>query len=437
MTTSSPESPARSVPDPFEPARLGAFTESDFDGLITSNGVTMSSVNDIGAGRGPDWLDDWLATNAHDVIAWRRHIHANPELARREYGTTELVSRVLRSVGLKPKVMPGGTGLVCDIGTGERCVALRADMDALPITEATGLPYSSAVDGVAHACGHDAHTAILMATAAALAAAPELPGRVRLVFQPAEEVMPGGALDAIAAGVLDGVDRIFGLHCDPQLPVGQVGTRVGAITSAADLVELRLTSPGGHTSRPHLTADLVHALGSVITGLPALISRRVDPRSGTVLVWGAVHAGEAANAVPEDGTLLGTLRTADHDVWRDLEPLVASSVESLLAPTGVGFSLEYRRGVPPVVCDRESTMRMRAGVEAALGEDALCGTEQSSGGEDFGWYLEHVDGAFARLGVWPGDGPKRDLHQGTFELDERALLTGVRVMVHTALASRA
>ncbi|MGH3450870.1 MAG: amidohydrolase [Haloechinothrix sp.] len=414
-----------------------AITDSTLDGLIAPSGVSMASVDDIGAGRGPEWLDQWLASNAADVIAWRRHIHANPELARHEYGTTELIVSVLRSLGLKPEVLRGGTGLVCDIGTGPTCVALRADIDALPITEATGLPFASAVDGVAHACGHDAHTAILMAAAAALASARELPGRIRLIFQPAEEVMPGGALEVIAAGALDGVDRIFGLHCDPRFPVGTVGTRIGAVTSAADLIELRLTSPGGHTSRPHLTADLVHALGSVITGLPALLSRRVDPRSGTVLVWGAVHAGEAANAVPEEGLLRGTLRTAEHDVWRDLEPLVASSVESLLAPTGVGVSLDYRRGVPPVVCDADSTAFLRAGVEAALGEDSLTSTEQSSGGEDFGWYLEHVPGAFARLGVWPGEGPKRDLHQGTFELDERALLTGARIMVHTALAALA
>jgi amidohydrolase len=405
--------------------------------LITANGVSMSPVRDLGAGRGPFWLDDWLDTNAADIVAWRRHIHANPELSRREYGTTELVTEVLTAAGLKPAVLPGGTGVICDIGSGPTCVALRADMDALPLTEATGLPFSSTVDGVAHACGHDAHTSILLGAALALAAAPELPGRIRLIFQPAEEVMPGGALDAITAGALEGVDRIFGLHCDPRLPVGRVGSRVGAITSAADLIELRLTSPGGHTSRPHLTADLVHALGTVITSLPALLSRRVDPRSGTVLVWGAVHAGEAPNAVPQDGVLRGTLRTADHEVWTALEPLVASSVESLLAPTGVGFSLNYRRGVPPVVSEKDSTAILRAGVEAALGDDALAGTEQSSGGEDFGWYLEHVPGAFARLGVWSGEGQTRDLHQPTFELDERALLVGTRIMVHTALAALA
>lgn len=410
------------------------------DELVSSAEASMAPVQqvpDLGAERGPSWLDDWLGTHAHDVLTWRRHIHANPELARREYGTTELVVGTLRSAGLRPTVLPGGTGVVCDIGSGETCVALRADMDALPLTEATGLPFSSPVEGAAHSCGHDAHTAILLAAGLTLATAPELPGRVRLIFQPAEEVMPGGALDAINAGVLDGVHRIFGLHCDPQVPVGRVGTRIGPLTSAADLIELRLTSPGGHTSRPHLTADLVHALGTVITSLPTVLSRRVDPRSGTVLVWGAVHAGEAPNAVPQDGILRGTLRTADHAVWQELEPLVASSVESLLAPIGVGYELEHRRGVPPVVSDRDSTHLLRAGVQAALGEDALAGTQQSSGGEDFAWYLEHVPGAFGRLGVWPGDGAVRELHQPTFQLDERALLVGARLMVHVALAALA
>jgi amidohydrolase len=420
---------------PGVPPGNGVPREEDSEVLVTDRGVSMSTVEDLGAGRGPSWLDGWLAANASEVVAWRRHLHAHPELSRQERATTELVAGVLRSVGLRPRVLPGGTGLVCDIGQGHRCVALRADIDALPLTEATGLPYASTVDSACHACGHDAHTAVLLGAALALAGAPELPGRVRLVFQPAEEVMPGGALDVLAAGGLDGVEQIFGLHCDPRLRVGRVGTRIGPITSASDLLELWLTSPGGHTSRPHLTADLVHALGTVITGLPTLLSRRVDPRSGTVLVWGAVQAGEAPNAIPQDGVLRGTLRTGDRETWLELQPLIRELVAALLAPTGVTYDLQHRRGVPPVVNDRESTHLLRGAVRTALGEDALAGTEQSSGGEDFGWYLEQVSGSFCRLGVWSGEGPRYDLHQPTFQLDERALMVGVRVMVHAALSA--
>lgn len=421
----------------------GTLVAAGVDGPSAPISSTMSrvesAVDDLGAGRGPSWLDAWLDENAHRVVAWRRHIHSYPELSRAEHETTAFLAERLTRAGLRPRILPVGTGLVCDIGgetrPGQRTVALRADIDALPLTEAIGLPYASTVDGVAHACGHDAHTTVVLGAALALAVAPNLPGRVRVIFQPAEEVMPGGALDVLAAGALDGVDRIFGLHCDPRLLVGQVGTRVGAITSASDLLELRLTSPGGHTSRPHLTADLVHGLGTVITGLPTLLSRRVDPRTGTVLTWGAVHAGEAPNAIPQDGVLTGTLRTGDRDTWAKLEPLVHELVHSLLAPLGVGFDLQHRRGVPPVVNEAESTEVFRAGIAAGLGEDALASTPQSSGGEDFGWYLEHVPGSFARLGVHSGVGRVKDLHQPTFALDERALFVGIRAMVNTALTS--
>jgi amidohydrolase len=400
-------------------------------GLLPPVGAPL----DLAAGRGPTWLDGWLSSHAADLVAWRRHVHTNPELAFQEHGTTALIVECLRRAGLAPTLLPGGTGLICDVGTGSRCVALRADIDALPISEATGLPFASTMDGRMHACGHDAHTAILLGAALCLASAPALPGRIRMVFQPAEEVMPGGALGVLATDALSGVERIFALHCDPRLGVGQVGTRVGPITSASDLVELRLSSPGGHTARPHLTADLVHALGTVITGLPALLSRRVDARSGTLLVWGAVQAGDAANIVPQEGLLRGSLRTADRTIWADLKPLVRELVTALLAPTGVAFDLRHVRGVPPVVNEAVSTELLRDGVSAALGGDAVVATEQSSGGEDFAWYLEHVPGSMGRLGVWAGQGAQRDLHQSTFDLDERALPLGVRVMVHTALAA--
>ena len=395
--------------------------------------ISESAVADLGAGSGPAWLDSWLALHAGDVVGWRREIHSLPELGRAERRTTELIARQLTAAGLHPRPLPSGVGLVCDIGYGERCVALRADLDALPMQEDTGLPFASTVNGVMHACGHDAHAAMLLGAGLALAAAPELPGRVRLIFQPAEEVQPGGALDVVAAGGLDGVDRIFALHCDPRLEVGKLGNRVGAITSACDVLEIRLTSPGGHTARPHLTADLVEALGLLITQLPLLLTRQVDPRSGTVLVWGAVHAGEASNAIPQHGLLRGTLRTADHATWGELEEIVRELVAPLLAPLGVGYTLDHIRGVPPVVNEPDSSGMLAEAATLILGPDAATGTEQSSGGEDFAWYLEHVPGAMARLGVWSGDGPMRDIHQPSFDLDERAIPFGVRVLARTAL----
>jgi amidohydrolase len=385
----------------------------------------------------PDAAESWLAANYDDLVGWRRHIHQHPELGRQEYGTTQFVADRLVEAGLNPKVLPGGTGLTCDFGPEHTPrVALRADMDALPMAERTGLPYSSTVPNVTHACGHDAHTAILLGAACAMATAADLPVGVRLVFQAAEELMPGGAIDAIAAGALSGISRIFALHCDPRLAAGRVAITGGPITSAADSIEITLHSPGGHTSRPHLTSDLVYGMGTVITGLPGVLSRRLDPRHATVMVWGAANAGVAANAIPQNGTLAGTVRTASRDAWVIMEDVVRETVSGLLAPLGIEHSLQYRRGVPPVVNEERSTQIMTHAIEA-VGPDALADTQQSGGGEDFSWYLEEVPGAMARLGVWDGVGPQLDLHQPTFNIDERALGIGVRVLINVIEQSAA
>ena len=210
----------------------------------------------------------------------------------------------------------------------------------------------------------------------------------------------------------------------------------GPITSAADMIEISLTSPGGHTSRPHLTSDLVYGLGTLITGLPGVLSRRIDPRNSTVMVWGAVNAGVAANAIPQSGTLAGTVRTASRETWLGMEDIVRETVHALLAPLGIEHTLQYNRGVPPVVNEEVST-RDPHPRHRGVGPDAMADTKQSGGGEDFSWYLEEVPGAMARLGVWSGHGPQLDLHQPTFDLDERALGIGVRLMVNIVEQSAA
>ena len=367
-----------------------------------------------------------------DVVALRRDLHAHPELAFAEFRTTELVVATLESLGLTPHVLPGGTGATCEIGTDGPVIALRADIDALPLADEKSVPYRSTVEGACHGCGHDAHVAVLLGVAAALAARP-LPGRVRLLFQPAEETVPGGALAAVRAGVLDHVRRIFALHCDPRLETGQVGLRAGPITAACDQLEVRLYGAGGHTARPHLTQDVVYALGRLITELPGLLSRRVDPRAALSLVWGQVDAGKAANAIPMSGRLRGTLRVFDREAWDAAGDLVRALVEQIVAPSGVRAETHYVRGVPPVVNDAASVEVQRAAVLSALGPAALVDTEQSMGGEDFAWYLETVPGALARLGVRRPGGAPFDLHQGTFDIDEDALDIGVRYTVALAL----
>ncbi len=382
-----------------------------------------------GVMSGSEAAHAWLGAHYEDLVGWRRHLHAHPELGRQEFATTQFVASRLADAGLNPKILPGGTGLTCDFGPEHRPrVALRADMDALPMADRTGAPYASTVPNVAHACGHDAHTAVLLATGLALSSATELPVGVRLIFQAAEELMCG-ATDAIAGGALTGVSRIYALHCDPRLAVGKVATRLGPITSAADQVEVTMYSPGGHTSRPHLTSDLVYGLGTLITGVPGVLSRRIDPRNNTVMVWGAVNAGVAANAIPQTGVLAGTIRTASRETWTTLEQIVRESITALLAPLGIEHTVLYRRGVPPVVNEETSTRILTHAIEA-IGPDALADTHQSGGGEDFSWYLEEVPGAMARLGVWAGRGPQLDLHQPTFDLDERALGVGVRLLAN-------
>ena len=366
-----------------------------------------------------------------DVVAVRRDLHAHPELAYAETRTTSLISDWLTAFGLTPRVLPDGTGVLCDIGADGPVVALRADIDALPLTDEKAVAYRSTNDGVCHGCGHDAHTAILLG-AAQLLAAEKPPGRVRLIFQPAEETVPGGATVAIAAGALDGVGQIFALHCDPRLPTGKIGLRVGPSTAACDHIEVVLRGAGGHTARPHMTQDVVYALGRLITELPGLLSRRVDPRAALSLVWGAVDAGRAANAIPMNGRLRGTLRVFGREAWDTAGPLVTSLVEQIVAPCGVSAETIYTRGVPPVVNAAPAVAVQRAAVRSALGRDALVDTEQSMGGEDFAWYLEAVPGALARLGVRAAGGGAFDLHQGTFDIDERALDVGVRYTVAVA-----
>jgi amidohydrolase len=380
---------------------------------------------------------EFLADHGQRLVEVRRDLHAHPELSHEERRTTELVADALAHVGLSPKVLPGGTGLTCDIGPEPASVALRADLDALPIPDRKQVSYRSTVDGVAHACGHDVHTTVVLGAGLALqrmAARGELSHGVRLLFQPAEEVVPGGALQVISAGGLDGIGRIYAVHCDPTIDVGTVGLKVGPITAASDHVEVQLVGPGGHTARPHLTADLVTALGAVIAQVPALLARRVDPRAGVTLVWGQVQAGTAANAIPSLGVVRGTLRTLSHETWSALPPMLDEIVRAVATPYGVSVEITHARGVPPTVNDAGSIATLDRVTESVAGA-AVTGTEQSLGGEDFAWYLDHVPGALARLGVRsPGSRVTMDLHQSNFDVDERCISVGVQLLTGVALA---
>jgi amidohydrolase len=384
-------------------------------------------------------LDAFLAGHQAELVDFRRDLHAHPEIGYHEHRTTRKIKLRLEAAGLRPTVLPKGTGLLVDIGSGtESVVGLRADLDALPLSDEKNVPYRSTVPNACHACGHDVHTTVLLGAGlflARTAAAGALPGRVRLIFQPAEEV-PCGALDVLAAGGIASVDRVFALHCDPRLDVGKIGTRVGAITAACDKITVRVNGPGGHTARPHLTADLVFALGKIITELPAALSRRIDPRSSLSLVWGRVNAGAAANAIPDDGIVEGTVRCLDDQAWHAAPDLLKALVDSVASAYGVVAEVTYVRNVPPTVNEAMSTAMIEAAADRVLGADAVTPAPQSLGGEDFAWYLESIPGALARLGTRkPGSSDDFDIHQPAFDVDERAIGIGVRLMSATALTA--
>ncbi|MEU7320392.1 M20 family metallopeptidase [Streptomyces griseoviridis] len=390
----------------------------------------------------PGTLSDVLRA---ELVAFRRDLHMHPELGNQEFRTTAAIKDRLEEAGLKPRVLPLGTGLICDIGEwdgGRPMLALRADIDALPIPDTkSDCAYRSTVPGRAHACGHDVHTTVVLGAGLVLAELHRegrLPRPVRLLFQPAEEVLPGGAADAIECGVLDGVGRIIAVHCDPKVEAGRIGLRHGAITSACDRLEVALDGPGGHTARPHLTTDLVTAVARVVTDVPALVARRIDSRSGLAVTWGRIESGHAPNVIPQHAELSGTVRCLDLPSWRQAPDLVVAAIDEVANLHRAKSEITYVRGVPPVVNDADVTDLLHDAMVARRGPDSVEGTEQSLGGEDFSWYLEHVPGAMARLGVRaPGERTARDLHQGDFDADEYAITVGVELFTATALLDAA
>lgn len=391
------------------------------------------------------WLNTFIDEHRSELVAFRRHLHANPELSRDEHETTELIAERLRSVDLDPRVLSSGTGLMCDIGGSNslrgRRIALRADIDALAMDDTKSVTYKSRIEGRSHSCGHDVHSTIVLGAGLALARiAPELNGSVRLIFEPAEESVPGGSVDVIADGGLDHVDAVVGFHCDPKFDAGQIGLRVGPLTAATDELKITLHGPGGHTARPQLTVDLVSVAGRIAAELPALVAGRaaeVVEGAELLVVFGALHAGEASNVIPSSAQLRGTARMPDRALWDHAHRIVAAVLDELIGGTGATADLDYTRGVPPVVNSAEVTDMVADATRSVAGADAVVEAPRSFGGDTFAWYQEHAPSCLARLGVhdqaWGQS--RRDLHSGDFDVDEAAIEFGIRVMVETVLAA--
>lgn len=397
----------------------------------------MRSVTDAEPHIPP--LGEWVEPLVGQLVAFRRDVHAHPELSFKEFRTTEKLVEALSDAGLEPQRLES-TGLFVDVGAGPIALGLRADIDALPILEETELEYASTRTGVCHACGHDVHTTVMLGVALTLKRlldAGRLAARIRIIFQPAEETMPGGALSVIEEGVLDEVPRILALHCEPRIDAGTIGTRIGAITSASDTIKIELTGRGGHTSRPHLTEDLVFALAEIAVNVPAVLNRRIDVRSAVSVVWGQIHAGSAPNAIPATGYMAGTMRCLDGEAWQGAGDLLDEVVRQVAVPYGVEVKLEHTRGVPPVVNTEAETDLIENAARAEFGSGAIVLTPQSMGGEDFAWMTNRIPGSMMRLGTRTPGGETYDLHRGDYAPDERAIVTGVRVMASAALRAAA
>jgi amidohydrolase len=358
------------------------------------------------------------------AVELRRAIHRRPELGRQEFATTELVVRALAGAGIASRVRSAKTGLVADIGKGGSLVGFRADLDALPIQEHTGLPFASELPGLMHACGHDAHTAIAVGIALALNELGTLPGRVRFLFQPAEELFPGGADEMLREGAIEGVEAVIALHVDPSLPPGQIGFKTGPITSSSDRFLISIDGPGGHTARPHDSVDTIYAAGQVITQLPALLDRLVDARMPLSLVFGRVQGGIAGNVIPASVELSGTCRSLDQATWERMPKLIERLVHEIVAPLGATAMVDYEVGIPPVINDQFVVAEVEYAVSSILGTQAVALTQASLGAEDFSYFLQEIPGALFRLGTQLPD-RKTDLHSAWFDIDEAAIEVGI------------
>ncbi len=428
-----PEEPPEQTDTTRSGTPEGAHMTQTHPGVMPSLEPAADGDPDLGT-----QLASFLDRHNEELVGFRRDLHMHPELGFTEFRTTARLVERLKEAGLQPRVLPKGTGVICDIGPENGpTVALRADIDALPLPDEKDVPYASTIPGLSHACGHDVHTTVVLGAGLFLArqaALGLLPGRVRLLFQPAEE-NPGGALDILAAGGLVGVSRIFGLHCEPKFEVGQLGVRTGPITAACDKVYVKVNGPGGHTARPHLTADLVYALAKIVTELPAALSRRVDPRSSLSLVWGRMNAGSVANAIPDQGLAEGTVRCLDDEAWHRAPELMRALLHSVAGAYDVEASLEYVRGVPPTVNDQVSVQMFRDAGGLVLEPEKVVTAPQSLGGDDFGYYLESIPGAYGRLGVRTPGGREYDLHRGDFDVDESCIPVGVKILAATVLTA--
>jgi amidohydrolase len=360
------------------------------------------------------------------LITWRRDLHQIPELGHQEVETAEYLAARLEAMGLQPTRLTA-TGMIADID-GRRpgpVLAVRADMDGLPLTEDSGEPFASRHPGVMHACGHDGHMAIVLGVAAELAQRRDFPGRVRILFQPSEERPPGGAPDMIAAGCLEGVDGILGLHVWNSLPVGTVAIRPGVMMANADTFRIVVHGRGGHGSEPQNTRDAVVIAAHIVMALQTIVSRRVNPMAPAVVTCGTLHAGTTFNIIAETAEIEGTVRTLDEETQALIIDEIRRTAELTAAIYGATAEVDYRKGYPLVRNHAGVATRWREALPPGV---SVVDMDPSLGGEDFAYYLHHRPGAFLFLGARP-DGEGYPHHSPHFRFSEASLAVGVEVLL--------
>lgn len=384
-------------------------------------------------------FEEQLETDAGDIVALRRHLHQFPELSNFEFKTTSLLTDRLKEMGFHVHVRPEGTGFYADLvppgfdPARQSTVAVRCDLDALPIQELNQTDYASQIPNVMHACGHDVHMSIATGIGMALQGL-ELPGRLRLLYQHAEESVPGGAREMVEFGAMRDVDWVLGMHVDPELPVGMVGVKSGAFTAAFDTFTITIHGKSGHGARPHHCVDPIFVLTQLANALYNVMDRTFDARDPVVFSIGIIEGGLAPNVIPDTACMKGTIRTLSKSNRDALLGTLNRVADGICSTYGATFTLDFIQGAPAIINDEQVTLAIAQEVQSALGEDALYQIPlPSMGSEDFSVYLEKTPGAMCRIGVARENHPRYFLHSANFDIDERALLYGTRILGRTAL----
>ncbi|MEW9697846.1 M20 family metallopeptidase [Paenibacillus sp. SI8] len=382
-------------------------------------------------------LENELRQCYEEMVGWRRHLHQNPELSFQEYRTAEFVAAHLRSWGIEVRTQVGGNGVVGLLRGADNgpTVALRADMDALPIQDEKKCEYSSLVQGVMHACGHDAHTSTLLGVAkVASQHRDQLKGNLLFLFQHAEETTPGGANAMIQDGALDGVDAVFGVHLWTPFPVGHVYAKAGPMMAAPDEFIIRIQGKGGHGGLPHQAIDSIHVASQLVVNLQSIVSRSVDPIEPCVVSIGSFHAGSSFNVIAETSTLTGTVRTFNPELQKDVKARMERMVDSTCNMFQATYGFDYKMGYPPVVNDANEAERFFKVGTSLFGEAFVHESPLIMAGEDFSYYLHHRPGCYMFVGAGNVEaGIIHPHHHPKFDIDERSMLNAARLLLGMAL----